>query len=260
MSEVRGLLSAYLDDELDGAERAEVDARLVESPELRTELAELAATRRLLRDLPPVTPSRPLSLPAGAATPRAHRRRRLGIALVGVAAIWLVVLSIGVGLGRLPVIPDVEQFSAQHATADPVGGFVPMESDDMDDPAVMDDIGHGMVRDGVFMRGDVVYTRYSDGSHVLSVFHQPGTVDWNAMPDMGTVEMMPEGPLWHGAVGGNEVMVTQRGDLVVTVVVGDDMDDDMAMQASMAVPEVDIDESLWSRLRSAPANLIDRIT
>ena len=46
------LLSAYLDDELDAADRALVERRLEESAEWRTVLDELGETRSLLRGLP----------------------------------------------------------------------------------------------------------------------------------------------------------------------------------------------------------------
>jgi anti-sigma factor RsiW len=46
------LLSAYLDDELDAADRALVERRLAESAEWRTVLDALGETRSLLRGLP----------------------------------------------------------------------------------------------------------------------------------------------------------------------------------------------------------------
>ena len=53
-------------------------------------------------------------------------------------------------------------------------------------------------------------------------------------------------------------MVTERGDLVVTVVSDGDMGDDMAMAASTMVPEVESSSSWWSRVKNAPGNLLDR--
>jgi anti-sigma factor RsiW len=46
------MLSAYLDGELNDAERAQVDAQLESSPEWRDELAEVRAARDALRGLP----------------------------------------------------------------------------------------------------------------------------------------------------------------------------------------------------------------
>lgn len=255
------LLSAYLDDELSPAERARVEADLVSSPELRRELAELDATRSLLRALPPVSPLRPLQ--TGRAVPPPSRRvGRFGLAVGAVAAVWLVVLTIGVSLGSLPVVPDVDQLALQHAAADGTGpmGFVAMDMDDMkeSDAAVMDDIGHGMGLDAVFQSDDIVHARYSDGVHAVSIFHEPGEVDWAEMPADGDMEMMDDGPIWRSSMGDVDVLVTQRGDLVVTIVADGDMADDMVTMASTMVPEVDMDESFWSRLKAAPGNLFDR--
>ena len=251
----RDLLSAYLDGELSTDERETVDAALDRSADLRHELEELSATRAMLRGLPAVAPVRPIEAPQPATT---GRSRRYAGAVLAVAAVWLVVLSLGVGLGRLPVVPDVEQLSAQHAAAEPMAGFAPMDMAEMDDPAIMDEID-GMARDAIYMRDDVVHVRYSDGSHDVSVFHQPGSVDWDDMPDMGKVDMMADGPVWRGVLDGQTVVVTERGDLIVTVVADGDMDEGMAMHASEKVPEVDKDESFWSKLRAAPGNLWNRV-
>lgn len=251
------LLSAYLDGEVTADERTLLETELARSAELRVEFAELQATRTLVRSLPPVAPRSPLALPQPEHGP--GRGRRLAIAVVGVAALWLLILSIGVGVGRLPVVPDVEQLSAQHASADPGQGFAVMDADSMEDPAIMSDIGGGMTRESVFMRDDVVQVRYSDGEHDVSVFHQPGDVDWDNMPSMGKVDMMADGPMWSAQIDGRTIVVTERGDLVVTVVADDGMDDAMAMHASAMVPEVERGESLWSKIRSAPGNLWDRL-
>ncbi len=256
-------LSAYLDDELDDGERAAVDAFLARSPEARAELDELAATRRLLRSLPAVTPRQPLVVagdPLAAAT-RARRRarlRRLATATLAAAAAWLVVLSVGVRVGRLPVVPDIAQLRAQHASAAPLDGFAPMSSAELDDPAVLADIGHDMVLSGLFQRDDLVHARYSDGVHAVSVFHEPGEVNWDAMGGDGQVTMMSEGPVWTGEIDGNDVVVTERGDLVVTIIADDAVGSDMAMAVSEMVPRMEMRESLWSRLRQAPGNLLDR--
>ena len=45
-------LSAYLDNQLDGKERARLEERLIADRELRRELQELEKTRLLLRELP----------------------------------------------------------------------------------------------------------------------------------------------------------------------------------------------------------------
>lgn len=257
------LLNAYLDDELTPHERAEVDRALAASPALRRELAELDATRTLLRALPAVEPRRPIQRPATVPAPR-RRPRRLATAVAAVAAIWLAVLSVGVSLGSLPVVPEVDQLALQHAaaqTGDTTMGFAEMDMKKMmdDDPAIVADLGDGMGLTEVFQAGGVVQARYSDGRHAVSIFHEPGAVDWDDMPDGGELDMMDDGPMWTSSMGDVTVVVVERGDHVVTVVADGDMEGEMATKAGAMVPEVDHDRSLWSRLRSAPGNVFDRI-
>ena len=257
------LLNAYLDGELDADERAQVERDLAASVELRQELAELDATRTLLRGLPAVEPARPIQRPASMPTP-SRRPRRLGTAVAAVAAIWVVVLGVGVSLGSLPIVPEVEQLALQHAAAeegDMTMGFEPMDMKKMmdDDPAVVPDLGHGMGLDSVYEAGDLVQAVYSDGDHAVSVFHERGEVDWDDMPDYGDVEMMGDTPIWRSSMNGVTVLVVERGDLVVTVVADGDMEDDMATMAGTMVPKVDEDMSWWEQLKAAPGNVIDRI-
>lgn len=260
------LLNAYLDGELDADERAQVEAELAESVELRRELAELDATRSLLRALPQLEPERPIQRPATVPVP-SRRPRRLGTVVAAVAAIWVFVLGIGVSLGSLPIVPEVEQLALQHAAAeegDMTMGFEPMDMSKMkdmmdDDPALMTDIGHGMGLDSVYQADDLVQARYSDGEHAVSIFHERGEVDWGDMPEYGEVEMMGDTPIWRSSMSGVTVLVVERGDLVVTVVADGDMEDDMATMAGTMVPKVDDDPSWWDRLKAAPGNLLDRI-
>lgn len=261
MSDISDLLNAYLDGELGDDERVSVESALRESAEVKLELGELSATRAMLRGLGAVEPRRPITLDTQAKRGHsggARRGGRLAIAVAGVAAVWLLVLSVGVSLGSLPVVPQVDQLALQHASADTID-FQPMTIDQMaDDPAVLDDIGLGMRREAIFQSGELVQVRYSDGEHAVSIFHQRGEVAWDDMPDSGSVAMMPEGPIWTSTMDGYDVLVTQRGDLVVTVVADGDMDNEMTMAASAMVPEVDMGSGLWSRVMDAPGNVVDR--
>lgn len=263
MTDIVELLSAYLDDELDDGERKQVDDALGASAELRKELAELEHTRSLLRGLPEVEPRRPVAVPALSTPSSSRRTRRLAVAVTAVAAVWLVILTVGVRIGSLPVVPEVDQLALQHAAAQGDGadmGFQPMTADQMaDDPAVFDDLGHGMAREAIFQSDDIVHVRYSDGIHAVSVFHQPGKVDWDDMPDMGSVEMMDDEPVWTSTMNDVEVLVAERGDLIVTVVADGDMDHEMTMMASSMVPEVDMDDGFWSTVMDAPGNILDRL-
>lgn len=262
MSDPRELLNAYLDEELASDERAEVEAALSGSVELRRDLAELRATRGVLRDLGPVNPRRPLVQPdrAPAGVPARMPKRRFAAAVAGVAAVWLVVLSVGIGIGSLPVVPDVDQLALQHASATSnVLEFQEMSFEQMeDDVAILDDLGHGMVREAIFQSDELVQVRYSDGLHAISIFHMPGEVAWDDMPASGEVDMVDQSPVWTTTMEELDVLVVERGGLVVIVVADGDMDQEMTMTASAMVPDVDPDESLWGRIKDAPGNLIDR--
>lgn len=63
-------LSAYLDDALEPAERATLEARLQAEPALRQTLDELRATVRLLQELPQLAPPRSFTLDTAALRPR----------------------------------------------------------------------------------------------------------------------------------------------------------------------------------------------
>jgi hypothetical protein len=65
------LLSAYLDNQLGGVERAALERSLAADAALRAELEELRTVRQLLRALPAPTPPRSFTLSSAQARPRA---------------------------------------------------------------------------------------------------------------------------------------------------------------------------------------------
>ncbi|WP_129627303.1 hypothetical protein [Candidatus Oscillochloris fontis] len=89
------LLSAYLDGQLEGPTRSDLERRLADDPRLRSELEELRSTTALLRELPTRTPPRSFTLDPAKVQPR-----RSGWALVwfgqlgsGLAGLMLVLLA-----------------------------------------------------------------------------------------------------------------------------------------------------------------------
>jgi anti-sigma factor RsiW len=157
----RSVLSAYLDDELDADERAQVDARVAGSPEWRAELDDVRAARDAvrglaMRDLPAGFMDRvtaavassadiddvatiPAAMdPAGAAQitppiqlgPRRERTRRRAVGwMVGAAAAVVIALAMFVLPGRGQVHPNVTAVATQHAASnadvgDPISGLV----------------------------------------------------------------------------------------------------------------------------------------
>jgi anti-sigma factor RsiW len=145
------MLSAYLDDELDGSTRDAVEARLAASPEWRAELAEVRAAREAVRGLPSlqapdgfwdrvfttvgaaddvspaeadVPPTPPTSLPA-----RRSWRRASWLAVA--AAIVIGVVAVIAVPHRSSVTPNVTAVVAQHGAqgsdaGDPVTMLAPV--------------------------------------------------------------------------------------------------------------------------------------
>lgn len=133
------LLSAYLDGELEPAERVAVEARLTASPEWRAVLEEIRAARAALRgaparEAPPgfwddvlhTGPGASRSVPA---TVRPARGRTPWLAAGAAAAAVLVAVAFVPKEQR--VKPDVAAVSAQHGAqlsdaGDPIGALAQM--------------------------------------------------------------------------------------------------------------------------------------
>ena len=130
-------LSAYLDDELSTTERAAVEQRLVESPELRAELDEVRAARDAMRGLP--TRDAPAGFwdeviagvrdadvaavddgqPTATVVDLDARRRRLtriGV-FAAAAAAAAAVIAVVLLPGRTSVRPNVTAVATQHAAS-----------------------------------------------------------------------------------------------------------------------------------------------
>jgi len=119
-------LSAYLDGELDTAERQAVDGYLEASPEWRAELEEVAYARDALRQLP--THEAPPGfwddvLAPDMATARARRRSRvprvIGIATAAAAVAAAVIASVAIPSPDR-VSPRVPAMSDSHAVRNSV--------------------------------------------------------------------------------------------------------------------------------------------
>ena len=58
---------------------------------------------------------------------------------------------------------------------------------------------------------------YSHDADWLSVYEQPGTVDWSSMPP-GRTMTVQDNPAWEATVGRQVVLVIDQDGMVVTVV------------------------------------------
>jgi hypothetical protein len=252
-------VSAYLDDELSSEERRGFEEELAASPELAAQVRSVGSLRSALRDLPEVEP--PMDLVAEGRrrrrVARARRTTRPAMAIVAVAAAWFLVLGFGAGSALPRVVPALDDLVDAHAAA---ASGVPIGFAEMDMAMMGEDhpgtLGDGMELAAVFARGQLVLLSYSDGEHAVSVFEQPGVVDWKEMPDGGEMKPMADDSMsWTKAMEGTEVMVVSSGDTVLTVVADPGMGPMTDAVMSMADGDGD-GPSITERLRRAAADVV----
>lgn len=252
-------LSAYLDDELGPEERAQLATELESSTELRAELRLVDDARRLVRELPMIDP------PEAAFVARTTGRRvapRAGVAVLAIAAAWLLLLGYGAGTTAFEVIPPVGSLAERHAAASEANcesatGDVPMDEMDAALPMVMpDDMSPCVVDDGEILQ--VVYTDRAPTPHRMSVFVQPGTLDMDSRRDGLEPAVMNDEHALYAVRGGRSVVVFQRGDAVVTMVVDEGVE--MMDEMMDAIPDQRDDPSLVDRARGGARRFLDLVT
>lgn len=208
------LLSGHVDGELapdvDQAVRAHLDG----CPACREADADLRGARAALRSLPTVD-----AAPVVDGFLARHRAVvRLGAAFVGVAALALLVVGLNAATHRPAIVPDVAALVAAHRTA------APDEVADMDReasasygaPPGLIGSARRLSRHEAYDGTDVAAAVYRDGDVRLTVFQQPGRLDWDRLP-AGATEEVGVQRVWFRA-GSPVVAVAEKGDLVVTVV------------------------------------------
>jgi anti-sigma factor RsiW len=227
--ELLALLDAYLDDELDPAERSAVDDLLRRSAEARDELDAIARVRAAVRGLPAVEPPTPLTL-------RQHRSRRRPVRSFAMASLAAAAAVVILAATFTPVAetlaPPLDRFVERHeamASEPSSGGFVPMplgETASMPRPA-------GFEPMALYAASDAHQLVLSDGDAMVSVFEQPGRVDWASLPAGGEMMMMGDDQAWHGTGDTGEVVVVERDGHVLTVVSGEPADAVMTVADEM---------------------------
>ena len=257
------LVDAYLDGELSGAALVAFEADLATSADLRREVESVGGVRAAVRALPEVDPpfgfyERVLRDQRSAAP---LRRSLSGFAasVVAVAAAWILVLSVGSGLGVIDRVPAVGDFADRHAAAveampDPAvgAGYDPMPMDDAAD--VMPESGDMPMKMTAAYEGDgVVHLMYASGGEMVSVFRQESTADLGELDD-GEMMDLRGGDAWHGVVDDMDVLVAVRGAATYTVV-----GDPSTMPAMTGLVEhlPMTDRSWGDRARGAARDLLD---
>ncbi len=233
------LVSAHLDGELDPETDAWVREHLAVCDRCRALADEAAVARSWVRALPVVDAS-----PMVEGLLARHRTLiRVGVAFVGVAAVVLGSLALTSAVIRPQVVPEVDALVAAHvaATAAATGASTASGSD----PWRMASL-HGMEgahrvdavsrpysappamignrarlsRRLVYDGRDLTLVVYSDGTRTVSVFQQPGRLDWSGLPP-GHLEQVGSRTVWDRPGDSPTVMVTEVGHLVVTVIAPD---------------------------------------
>jgi len=256
-------LSAYLDEELESAERTALSRELTESAALRAELFLAGDARRLVRSLPMV------DSPTDVLEEETEKRKtapKAAVGILAIAAAWLLLLGFGAGTTAFRVVPPVSSLAEQHAAANPYEiGFEPVEMDKaMGDMATELPSGMtgDMARSVAFGRGDILQVVYTDGAetpHRVSVFVQPGTLDMDNPPDeLEPRSMNGEMSLYDVADDGRTIVVFQRGDAIVTMIADDGV---AGMEEMMdAIPSQGGDASLLDRARGGVRRFLDLVT
>lgn len=215
------LVSAHLDGELEPDAAIWVEAHLEVCEQCRASAAAAVEARNLMRSAPPVD-----------AAPVVHgiiaRRRRLvgtGLAFVGAAGIVLAALASTAAVTHPLVVPPLDAMVTAHETSshDTMDGVhaVHDAAGPYAVPAGLEGSSGTLQRRSVFDGRDLVTAVYVADAGEVSVYQQPGRLAWDELP-AGVTTTVLDRVVWLDASTGPVVMVTEVGDLVVTVVAGEE--------------------------------------
>lgn len=182
-----------------------------------------ASISSMLANLPPVDP--PDGFMAGAMN---HRPLYAGRASLGLGAASLLGMALAIGLGGLrssPVVPQVDSMARQHSLAT-ASFFAPFQNDSApvsEDPEqILAQLPEVKLPSGLEPKASFVGADFrqelfagSAGGDTVSIFHQPGLVDFDKLPILGLREI--EGiPAWVDTE--QSITVIQAKDEAVTIV------------------------------------------
>jgi anti-sigma factor RsiW len=246
---VRELLNAYLDREIDERERSVVESALAIGADLRTEYEQLRQTRQLVRDLPllemppglleRIDPSSPL---LGRRPRRRIRTVEVMVSAIATVAVWSVLVGT---TGGGQVAPDVASvFVAHQSAAESTGN-------DIDSGNLPASVGVGLdllhVRDIDGMR----QATYGSSAGFVSVFVLSDRVDWDQMPE-GDRVAVGDGFGWFEQAASQSVLAIDRADGAY-VVVGTSVDQVVAVAELLPDPP----RSVWERVIDASNETVE---
>lgn len=227
------LVSARLDGELDAATAAWVDEHLDSCDDCRDIAGAVDVARAWMRSAPTVD-STPV---VGGVI--AHRQRMIGTGLVFVAIALFVlgILAVTSSVSHPRVVPSVDEFVAAHENEahGSIDGVrrVDAAASHYATPAILGPDDAEMERTALYDGDDLTTVVYTDGSGDVTVYEQPGRVDWDALPPGS---LLPVGSIRAWVRDGSPaVLVAEIGDLVVTLV-GDDRERVEQMAQTLEAP------------------------
>jgi hypothetical protein len=121
-------------------------------------------------------------------------------------------------------------------------------------PAALD---AGYQRVGVYRRGEVLHAVYGDGVYGLSVFEQPGHLDWRKLPASGHATTVAGHRARRYVWPGGQLVTWQAGGSAYTVV-GDGPADDVLRAAASLRPARAL--STGQRVREAARELVETVS
>ncbi len=213
------LVSARLDGELDETTAAWVDDHLVSCESCQQIAGAVDVARAWMRSSPSVD-SAPVVESVIA------RRRRLigsGLAFVGVVLFVLGLLAVTASVSHPRVVPDVAALVVAHEG----GAHASMEGMRLVDdggsryaaPAVVGALADPLERTAIYDGPDLTGVVYDGADGRVTVFEQPGRVDWDDLPSGASLRIGAR-RAWQRE-GTPVVVVTEIGDLTVTLVAED---------------------------------------
>lgn len=252
------LVSAYVDGELDPRTATWVAGHVEACEPCRRAADDARAAKEALRSLPAVDGG-----PAVEGFLARHRAAiRTGSAFVGIAAVALGALALSSAVLHPAVVPDVDAMVAAHvattgssrgvsdpsaSAADVMATVRPVDrvAGNYAAPPAVAGARAQLQRHAMFDGPDLTVVVYGDGQSAVSVFQQPGALQWDDLPP-GSVEEFAGRRAWRRDARPT-VVVSEVGDLVITLV-SDDLDALDAIAGSLPEKERG---SAWERLHDA---------
>lgn len=229
-------LSAFVDDELAVAERAAVADHLEDCETCRDEVAAALAVKQRVLDLPPVAGDGAI----GRFVARHRAALRAATAFVLASSTLVLALGVTASVVRPTVLPAVDPLLAAHEATPETMGMAP--TDEVDDayvapPALIGNRAN-LSRRAAYAADGVAVVVYgaddrADVPGRVTVSQQHGRVAWDELPAGERLDV--GGRRVWSRPGTPTVLVTELGDLVVTVVADDRAS---ALTAVTGLPEV----------------------